>query len=121
METIYSLYSTYGANLTAKIVSREFPQYTFVEFKRILGAFNIYKANSEFAPHVIEERSEEELLKLHNQYKENNVLRRIEKDQLSEANKLINKLAKENDMEIYKISAVNSSCPIHARFNIKFF
>ena len=96
METIYRLYSYYGANLTQKIVSREFPQYTFIEFKRILRAFNIYKANSEFAPHVIEEKDEEELINLHNQNKENNVLRRVEKDQLSEANKLINKLAKEN-------------------------
>ena len=96
METIFRLYSIYGANLTQKIVSREFPSYTFLEFKRILRAFNIYKANSEFAPHIVEERSEEELIKLHNQYKENNVLRRIEKDQLAEANKLINKLAKEN-------------------------
>ena len=96
METVYRLYSIYGANLTQKIVSREFPQFTFIEFKRILRAFNIYKANSEFAPHVIEEKSEEELINLHNQNKENNVLRRIEKDQLAEANKLINKLAKEN-------------------------
>ena len=96
METMYRLYSIYGANLTQKIVSREFPEYTFVEFKRILRAFNIYKANSEFAPHMIEERTEEELINLHNQNKENNVLRRIEKDQLAEANKLINKLAKEN-------------------------
>ena len=96
METIYKLYTIYGANLTQKIVSREFPQYTFIEFKRILRAFNIYKANSEFAPHIIEEKSEEELINLHNQNKENNVLRRIEKDQLAEANKLINKLAQEN-------------------------
>ena len=104
METIYRLYSIYGANLTQKIVSREFPQYTFVEFKRILRAFNIYKANSEFAPHIIEERSEEELINLHNQNKENNVLRRVEKDQLSEANKLINKLAQENQ----RLSKVDS-------------
>ena len=104
MEVIYRLYSIYGSNLTQKIVSRKFPQFTFVEFKRILRAFNIYKANSEFAPHVIEERSEEELLKLHNQYKENNVLRRIEKDQLTEANRLINKLAQENQ----KLSKVDS-------------
>ena len=104
MEIIYRLYSIYGSNLTQKIVSRKFPQFTFVEFKRILRAFNIYKANSEFAPHVIEERSEEELLKLHNQYKENNVLRRIEKDQLTEANRLINKLAQENQ----KLSKVDS-------------
>jgi hypothetical protein len=103
METIYKLYSYYGANLTQKIVSREFPQYTFIEFKRILRAFNIYKANSEFAPHQVEELSEEQLVNLHNQNKENNVLRKIEKDQLSEANKLINKLAKElNDLKYTK-------------------
>ena len=103
MEIIYRLYSIYGSNLTQKIVSRKFPQFTFVEFKRILRAFNIYKANSEFAPHQIEEKSEEELINLHNQNKENNVLRRIEKDQLAEANKLINKLAKEN-LELKKNS-----------------
>lgn len=103
METIYRLYSIYGANLTQKIVSREFPQFTFIEFKRILRAFNIYKANSEFAPHIIEEKSEEELINLHNQNKENNVLRRIEKDQLAEANKIIDKLAKElNDLKYTK-------------------
>lgn len=103
METIFRLYSVYGSNLTQKIVSREFPEYTFIEFKRILKAFNIYKANSEFAPHIIEERTEEELINLHNQNKENNVLRRVEKDQLSEANKLINKLAKElNDLKFTK-------------------
>ena len=94
METIYDLYSTYGANLTGKIVSREFPQYSFVDFKRILRAFNIYKYD--FAPkHLIEELSEEELLERHNRLKENNVLRKVEKDQLKEANKLINKLASE--------------------------
>ena len=103
METIYRLYSYYGANLTQKIVSREFPFYTFIEFKRILRAFNIYKASSEFPQHLVEEKSEEELLNLHNQWKENNVLRKIEKDQLSEANKLINKLAKElNDLKYTK-------------------
>lgn len=103
METIYRLYSYYGANLTQKIVSREFPYYTFIEFKRILRAFNIYKANSEFAPHQVEELTEEQLINLHNQNKENNVLRKIEKDQLAEANKLINKLANElNSFKSFK-------------------
>jgi len=119
METIFRLYSVYGSNLTQKIVSRNFPEYTFVEFKRILRAFNIYKANSEFAPHVIEEKSEEELLNLHNQYKENNVLRRIEKDQLAEANKLINKLAKEN-LEL-KEDTINKQNIVKDLINTKIF
>ena len=119
METIYRLYSYYGSNLTQKIVSREFPYYTFVEFKRILRAFNIYKANSEFAPHQIEELSEEQLINLHNQNKENNILRRLEKDQLAEANKLINKLAKEN-LEL-KEDTVNKQNIVKDLINTKLF
>ena len=96
METIYSLYSTFGQNLTQKIVSRNFPEYTFIEFKRILKAFNIYKASAPFPLHLLEELSEEELYQRTLREKENNVTRRLEKDELKEANKLINKLAKEN-------------------------
>lgn len=96
MELIYSLYSTYGQNLTQKIVSRNFPEYTFVEFKRILRAFNIYKASAPFPTHLLEELSEEELYQRTLREKENNITRRLEKDELKEANKLINKLVKEN-------------------------
>lgn len=119
MEVIMKLYSIYGANLTQKIVSREFPMYTFVEFKRILRAFNIYKSNSEFPLHMIEEHSEEELLTLHNQNKENNLLRKLEKDQLSEANKLINKLVKEN--QELKEDTANKQNIVKDLINTKFF
>lgn len=108
METIFHLYSIYGQNLTQKIVSREFPEYTFVEFKRILKAFNVYKASSPFPQHLIEEKSEEELINLHNQQKENNLLRRIEKDQLKEANKLIDKLLKENQDFKNQLNSINN-------------
>lgn len=97
METIYGLYSTYGANLTQKIVSREFPQYTFVEFKRILKAFNIYKGDSEFPRHMLEEKSEEELEALHIKAKENNLLRKLEKNELRDTQKLLEKLYKQNE------------------------
>ena len=96
METIYSLYSIYGQNLTQKIVSRNFSEYTFVEFKRILKAFNVYKASAPFPMHLLEELSEEELYQRTLREKENKVTRRLEKDELKEANKLINKLTKEN-------------------------
>ena len=119
METIYRLYTIYGSNLTQKVVSREFPEYTFVEFKRILRAFNIYKASSPFPQHIIEEKSEDELINLHNQQKENNVLRRIEKDQLAEANKLINKLSKEN-LEL-KEDIINKQNIVKDLINIKIF
>lgn len=103
METIYSLYSTFGQNLTQKIVSRNFPEYTFIEFKRILRAFNVYKASAPFPLHLLEELSEEELYQRTLREKENNITRRLEKDELKEANKLINKLAKEN-LELKKNS-----------------
>lgn len=96
METIYSLYSIYGANLTQKIVSREFPQYTFVEFKRILRAFNIYKSDSEFPLHMLEEKTEEQLETLHIKAKENNLLRKLEKNELRDTKNLLEKLYKEN-------------------------
>ena len=102
METIFNLYSTYNTNLTQKIVSRNFPEYSYIDFKRILRAFNIYKYDC-FPQHLVEELSEEELLERYNRQKESNVLKRVEKDQLSEANKLINKLAKEN-LELSKPS-----------------
>lgn len=95
METIYNLYSTYNANLTGKIVSREFPQYSFVDFKRILHAFNIFK-HDVVPQHLLEELSEEELIERHNRQKENNILRTIEKDEVKELKKLVAKLAKEN-------------------------
>lgn len=91
METIYRLYSTFGANLTGKVVSREFPQYSFIEFKRILRAFNIYK--HDYLPkHLLEEMTEEEIKARHEQEKEANIMRSIEKDELSQYKKLVNKL-----------------------------
>ena len=120
METIYKLYSIYGANLTQKIVSREFPQYTFVEFKRILRAFNIYKSDSEFPLHMLEEKTEEELINLHNKNKENNFLRSIEKDELSEVKKLLKKYMRENqelknNTGLFKFEISNDVQPIYNR------
>lgn len=106
MEIIMKLYSIYGANLTQKIVSREFPMYTFVEFKRILRAFNIYK--QDYIPkHWLEELSEEEIICRCEQQKESNIMRRLEKDELSQYKKLTNKLASklqiyENKLELAK-------------------
>lgn len=108
MELIYSLYSIYGQNLTQKIVSRNFPEYTFVEFKRILKAFNIYKASSPFPTHLLEELSEEELYQRTLREKENNITRRLEKDELKEANKLINKLVKENQDVKKQLDSINN-------------
>jgi hypothetical protein len=78
VDLMYRLYSNDGANLTQKTVSRHFPLYTFQEFKKILRAFNLTKASVPFAPHIIEEHSEDELIQLINQQKENNFLKKYE-------------------------------------------
>ena len=53
MNIVYRLYSYYGASLTQREVSRYFPDLSLVDFKRILSAFNIYKASAPFAPHIM--------------------------------------------------------------------
>ena len=80
VDTIYKLYSSEGANLTQRSVSREFPQYTFQEFKKILRAFGITKSSAPLAQHTIEERDIDELIDLTFQQKENNYLKKLEQD-----------------------------------------
>lgn len=108
MSLIYRLYSFYGTSLTQRVVSRNFPEYSLVDFKRILRCWNITKASAPFAPHELEEHTEEELIEIHSRIKENNLLKRIEKDQLSEANRLINKLAQENQEFKNKLETIST-------------
>ena len=65
MNSVYRMYTYYGSGLTQQIVSRYFPDYSLIDFKRILRAFNITKASSPFAPHMYEEYTEDELKDLY--------------------------------------------------------
>jgi predicted phosphodiesterase len=56
LEKIYHLYPY----VTAHNVSQEFPTLTFIEFKKVLRAFNITKDRL-FPPHILEEKSEQEV------------------------------------------------------------
>ena len=96
MQTIYRLYSYYGASITQREVSRNFPDYSLVDFKRILRAFNITKASGPFAPHMYEEKTEEELKEIHLREKENDFLKKIEKDELRDVQNTAVKLARRN-------------------------
>lgn len=78
VELMYRLYASEGSNLTQRQVSRYFPLYTFQEFKKILRAFNITKASAPFAPHILEEKTADELIELTLQRKENDYLKRYE-------------------------------------------
>ena len=100
MQTIYRLQSYYGASITQREVSRHFPDYSLMDFKRILRAFNITKASGPFAPHMYEEKSEEELKEMHLREKENDFLKKIEKDELRDLQATATKLARKNrDLE----------------------
>ena len=96
MYLVYRLYTWYGDGLTARVVSRNFPNLSLPDFKRILKAFSIYKDNCPFPPHYIEEKSEEELRDIQLREKENSFLRRAEEDQIKNNEKLLKKYAEEN-------------------------
>lgn len=80
MNLIHNLYSSEGAGLTRREVSRYFPNYTFEEFKKILRAFNITRASVPLAPHLIEEKSADDLVMLTLHNKENHYLKKLEHD-----------------------------------------
>lgn len=96
MNLIYRLYSYYGSSLTQRQVSRHFPDYSLVDFKRILRAFNITKASASFAPHVIEEHTQEELQEIQLREKENDFLKAIEKNEVRDLKQLVIKLTQQN-------------------------
>lgn len=109
MNDIYRLYSYYGASITQREISRRFPDYSLVDFKRILRAFNITKASGPFAPHMYEEKSEDELKEIHLREKENDFLKKIEKDELNDIRQTAVKLARRNrelEQQIANISNI---------------
>ena len=96
MNTIHRLYSYYGDSLTQRVISRYFVEISLIDFKRILRAFNITKASAPFAPHMFEEKTEEELREIQLREKENSFLRKAEEDNVRNNEKLLKKYALEN-------------------------
>lgn len=96
MNTIYRLYTYYGDNLTARVVSRHFPDFSLPDFKRIIRAFNLYKDSGPFAPHMYENYTEDELRDIQLREKENSFLRKAEEDNIKNNEKLLRKYANEN-------------------------
>lgn len=115
MAQIYRLYSSYGSALTQKQVSRQFPEYSLSEFKAILRAWQITKSGSApFPLHYFEEYTEEELLNIQAREKENDFLRKVEKNEIEDLRKLNIKLAqkvKELEEGINKFNNIKSYVP----------
>ena len=96
MDTVYRLYSNMdGAGLTQRVVSRYFPTLTFVDFKRILRAFNITKSSHPFAPHVLEENPLETVIDIVQRNKENNYFKKFEEERGKNAEKSYIEILKE--------------------------
>lgn len=118
MYTVYRLYTWYGDGLTAKTVSRHFPELSLPDFKRILKAFQIYKDNCPFPPHMMEEKTELELSEIQLREKENSFLRRAEEEQIKNDRKLLQKYAAEN-IKLKKLIEENSNITITVPQDIK--
>lgn len=96
MERLCNLYSSYGANLTGKQVGTEFPNLAFADFQRIRTSFLVYKYNCPFAPHTVEENTEDELQNRATELKANGLVRKLEKDQVKETEKAAKYILEEN-------------------------
>ena len=120
MNTIHRLYSYYGDALTQRVISRHFVDLSLIDFKRILRAFNITKASAPFAPHMIEECTENELRDIQLREKENSFLRKAEEDQIKNDKKLLKKYAQENielknqlkDLSNFQINITEQITPV---------
>lgn len=121
MNTIHRLYSYYGDALTQRVISRHFVDLSLIDFKRILRAFNITKASAPFAPHMIEEYTENELRDIQLREKENSFLRRAEEDAIKDDRKLLRKYAQENvqlKKQLETVASFNITPPTDTTFTI---
>lgn len=95
MELIYRFYSSEGANLSVKSLSREFPQYTQQQIKKILRAFAITKACSPLAPHQIEEMNIEDAVDFSVRMKENAIIKKVEEKRIRHNEQRVKDLTEE--------------------------
>lgn len=103
MDKLCSLYSRYGADLTAAQVALDFPEYSLDELNKIKKAFLIFKYSCPFAPHEVDEKSEEELHDLAIIRKTNNLTRTLEKNVLKDAQQINLKLTQKiNELNEWK-------------------
>ena len=104
MNEIYKLYSSYGAKLTQREISRMFSEWSLIDFRRILRAFNITKASSQFAPHMYEEYTIKELNEIALRQVESNFLKEFEYEKIRRNATLV----KDQFNEIQKLKSDNS-------------
>ena len=75
VDLLFRLYSREGSNLSQRSVARHF-SYPLPDMKRILRAFTLTKDSIPFAQHTLEEETNDHLVSLTLQHKENDYLRK---------------------------------------------
>jgi hypothetical protein len=94
-ETLFSLYTYYGGNVTARNVCNEFPQYTLAEIKMIFRCFNLTKDSIFVAPHLLEELTPEQIAQYRMQVKERAAFKYCDAKQERDFTNQIKKMASE--------------------------
>ncbi len=108
MNHIYQSYSHKGFNSTQSIIARDFPMLTTKNFKKILRAFGITKDCAPFAPHVIEENTNDELIALECNIKTIGYQRYSENKKVDNIKTVNKKLSEELNDAKTKIKNINN-------------
>lgn len=95
VEQLFSLYSSYGGNFTARQVATEFPKFTTDEISKIFRCFKLRKSSIWVPPHLLEELSEEEICSYRMKIKEKASFKRADLNRELDYQKLIKKLTNE--------------------------
>lgn len=95
VEAIYSLYTYYGGNITARQVASEFPRYTLSELKMIIRTFGITKDSSWLCPHLLEELSPDQAAQYRMAVKEKAAFKYCDARQERDFSNQIKKMASE--------------------------
>ena len=100
METLMSMYSRYGVNLSKAAISPEFGDLTTEDLERVINALAIYKYDLPFAQHQIEELDEDELLSFYRDTVKKKLVKKLEKTATEVELAVTKKLLKQTQEEL---------------------
>lgn len=99
-EHLFASYSIYGLNLPKAAISPDFEVISTHGLSRVIKAMGIYKYDTPFAPHQIEELSEDELLEIHRNLIETKITKKLEKQKESQPIVALNKMLEKTYIEL---------------------
>lgn len=94
-ELLFNSYCTQGLNLSKAAISPDFAEFTTHDLGRIIKAFGLYKYDLPFPLHVIEEETEEQILKRVENLKVKKLQKKLEKSEQTAKDKITKELYSE--------------------------